>query len=66
MLTLCLLTLVGCTNEETKKKLEENEELIETKQTEEISVEDQKRQEKAETVEKSIVKLIEEENYLNC
>jgi ABC-type enterochelin transport system substrate-binding protein len=66
MLTLCLLTLVGCTNEETKKKLEENEELIETKQTEEISVEDQKRQEKAETVEKSIVKLIEEENYLDA
>ncbi|MGE8036354.1 hypothetical protein [Lysinibacillus sp. NPDC093692] len=63
MSTLCLLTLVGCTNQETTKKLNENGKLHETKQTEEKSVEDQKRQEKAKNIEKHIIKLIDEESY---
>ncbi|OXS68674.1 hypothetical protein B1B04_19595 [Lysinibacillus sp. KCTC 33748] len=65
ILILCLFTLVGCTNQETTKKLEEKEESIETKQTEEISVEDQKRQEKAKNIEKNMIKLIDEESYLD-
>ncbi|MEK5430880.1 hypothetical protein MKY88_08390 [Lysinibacillus sp. FSL R7-0073] len=65
MSTLCLLTLTGCTNQETTNKLNRNEEIHDTKEMKELSAEDQKRQEKAENIEKSIIELIEQENYLD-
>lgn len=66
LLTFSLLTLVGCTNQETAKETVEDEVVNEAAQVEEVSEEDKKRQEKARKIEENISKFIDEEKYYDA